>query len=232
MDPPVADGSMTEPPMAAPANGANDMRSEKLWRWALVGALVVIGSGLWRATVPMASAQGGAAARMDCCVGVVRLNDVLNKLTEKAVREDELKRFFEEREGAVNQILASLQAVESELKLMPKDAPDRRMKLEERARLGAKADAEAKIAQAVAEDRKKRMELELFGKIRDAVREIAQRKGLAVVLSDDSDIDIPETASYREVQMGLVTRRLMYSNQSVDISSEVATFLNNQFKAQ
>ncbi len=206
------------------------MRSDKLWRWALVGALVVIGAGIWRGGVVPAQAQGGANAGGNCCVAVVRLNEVLNKLNEKAVRENELKAFFEEREGVVNAILSSLKSIEEELRLMPRDAPDRRNKLEERARLAARAEAEAKIAQAVAEDRKKRMELELFDQIRAAASEIAKRQGLAVVLSDDSDVEVPETASYREVQMSMISRRVMYSGSSVDISSQVATYMNNQFK--
>jgi len=207
------------------------MRSDKLWRWALVSALVVIGAGIWRGGTVPAQAQAGAGAGGNCCVAVVRLNEVLNKLNEKAVRESELKAFFEEREGVVNAILSNLQSIESELKMMPRDAPDRRTKLEERARLAARAEAEAKIAQAVAEDRKKRMELELFDQIRAAAGEIAKRQGLAVVLSDDSDIDVPENASYREVQMSMISRRLMYAGSSVDISSQVATYMNNQFKS-
>lgn len=206
------------------------MRSDKLWRWALVGALVVIGAGIWRGGTVPAQAQAGASGG-NCCVAVVRLNEVLNKLNEKAIRENELKAFFEEREGVVNAILSNLKSIEEELRLMPRDAPDRRTKLEERARLAARAEAEAKIAQAVAEDRKKRMELEMFEQIRTAAGEIAKRQGLSVVLSDDSDIDVPETAGYREVQMSMISRRLLYAGSSVDISSQVATYMNNQFKS-
>jgi Skp family chaperone for outer membrane proteins len=190
----------------------------------------MVGAALWRGGGQTASAQGGAVPN-PCCVGVLRLNDVLNALEEKARLEADLKLFFSEKEAEVNALLDKVKAAEEELKLLSRDAPDRGAKLADYAKLRGQARVNAQVAQAEAEERKKQMELQLFGRIREAAAAVAKRQGLMLVLVDDSGLEIPDNAEYRDVQGAMMSRRALYADPGVDISSQVANYLNNQFKA-
>lgn len=207
------------------------MEGRKLWHWSVLGLVALTGGYALRMASQPANANAMMAAS-PCCVGVIRLNEVLEKLEEKSVREAELKSFFENRESAVNALLDRVKSLREDLKLLPQDAPDRSAKREEYARLGAQAKVEADLSQVLAAEKKKLMELDLFNKIRAAASVVADRQGLLIVLNDDSQVEIPDTAEYREVQGAMVNRRVMFATQSVDISAEVANYMNNEFKAK
>ena len=207
------------------------MEGRKLWHWSVVGVVALSGSLVWRMASEPANAEAAAAAA-PCCVGVVRLNDVLSKLDEKSVEEAKLKAYFEERETAVNSMRQRVSTLRDELKLLPTDAPDRNAKREEYARLGAQSKIEEQLAQVLAIEKKKMMELDMFNKIRAAVAIVAERQGLSVVFNDDSMMEIPDEAEYREVQGAMISRRVMFASQSVDISAEVANYMNNEFKSK
>lgn len=205
------------------------MRANTFGRLAMIATMGLL-CGV-PSPAPVTHAQVSSSTASANNVGVVKLNDVLNALDEKSSREAELKRIFAEKEAQVNAVLDRVKALEAEIKLLPKDSPTRNAKREEYARLRAQARIEAQIAQATAEEKKKQMEIELFEKIKDATAEVAPRRGLLIVISDDSQVEIPETAEYRDVQLAMITRRLLYVAPSVDISGEVANYMNNQFKA-
>lgn len=206
------------------------MEGRNLWRWSVVGLVALSGGLGWRLASTPAHAEANNA--MPCCVGVLRLNDVLSKLDEKAVRETELKVFFDKKEAEVNALLDRVKALREELKLLPKDSPDRAAKREEFARLGAQAKIEADISQVLAAEKKKLMELDMFNKIKDSAAIVAQRQGLSLVLNDDSKLDIPEEAEYRDVQNAMINRRVLFAADTVDISADVANYMNNEFKAK
>lgn len=207
------------------------MEGRNLWRWSVVGMVALSGTLGWLIASSPASAEATAAAS-PCCVGVLRLNDVLSKLDEKSVRETELKKFFDEREKAVNALLDRVKTLREELKLLPKDSPDRNAKREEYARVGAQAKIEADLSQVLAAEKKKLMELDMFNKIKDAAATVAQRQGLSLVLNDDSQVEIPDDAEYRDVQNAMINRRVLFAADTVDISAEVANYMNNEFKAK
>lgn len=207
------------------------MQGRSFWRLSVIGLLALSGTLAWRMTATPANANNTAAAA-PCCVGVIRLNDVLSQLDEKSVQETKLKAFFDEREQAVNALLERVKALREELKLLPTDAPDRPAKREEYARVGAQAKIEADLSQVLAAEKKKLMELDMFNKINDAAAVVAQRQGLSLVLNDDSKLEIPEDAEYREVQGAMINRRVLFAAGTVDISADVANYMNNEFKAK
>ena len=206
------------------------MRTDGIWRGALLGALVFAAAGLWRLGDRPVEARSVLLAPES--VATMDINTVLENLQERQVREDELKQFFSELEGNVNRLEAELTQAKKDLEPLAPGSQQFKEKRNQIVRLQLKVEGEAQLARALADERRKLMHKELFDKIVAATRQYADREGICIVLSDDSNIEIPiDEVNGNQMQAAIVGRRVLYSCDASDISLFVAEMMNNQYRA-
>ncbi|MCA9311896.1 MAG: OmpH family outer membrane protein [Phycisphaerales bacterium] len=206
------------------------MRTERIWRGVLVGALVFAGAGLWHSNGSTADARNMFLAPGS--VATIDINMVLENLDERAIREDELKRFFADLEAGVNALKAELDQATKDLEPLAPGSQQFKEKRNQIVRLNLKVEGEAQLARALADERRKIMHKDLFDKIVAAVKQYADREGICMVFNDDSKVDIPiNGVNGNQMQAAIVGRRILYSCDDSDISLFVAEMMNNQFRA-
>ncbi len=163
-------------------------------------------------------------------VAIIDINKVLNKLDEKTEREKELQGYFKSLGDSLEATKKDLDETRNSLGILPQNTPDFDAAREKVVRLTAKLRLDQEMSQALADERRMRMQLVLFNKIRSATQRLSKKEGYALVFSDDSNVEIPATATAEQIQAGVVGRRLIYADAAVDISEQVATMMNNEYK--
>lgn len=207
------------------------MQTSRLWKWMFVSAAMIAAAGVWRMGSSPALADRAALAP-PCCVGVLNLNTVLEALDERKTLESELQEFISKQETNLKDMQAKVQQAEADLKILPEKSKDWFKKRDETALLAARFRAEQEVAKALVEDQRKRMHLSLFTKINEAAARYAKTQGFAVVITDDSGIDLPAELPEQQLQGAMVNRRVTFADPSLDISQGVSQMMNNEFKAR
>ncbi|MFA6043963.1 MAG: OmpH family outer membrane protein [Phycisphaerales bacterium] len=72
---------------------------------------------------------------------------------------------------------------------------------------------------------------ELYGKCTAAVASAAKRDGYDLVLFDDRSISLPERSGTKELNQVVANKRVLYANDTVDITDRLITLMNNDYKA-
>jgi Skp family chaperone for outer membrane proteins len=176
------------------------------------------------ALAPSARAAGGK-------VGSIDLNKILDQLDEKLFRERQLEGFLKGLEDNVNDKAKALKQGRTELDILVKGSPSYISKREEVLRMTAQVQAEAQAAKVLAEEKKKSLQVDLYEKISDATREFAKKNGYDLIVVDDSKEKIPEDASPQQAQAAMVNKRVMFAAADIDVSDQIASQMNNEFKA-
>jgi Skp family chaperone for outer membrane proteins len=206
-------------------NGAAVFKSLSL----VVGA--ALASGVWMLAASPAEARRAAMAP-SCCAAVVDLNVVLESLEERKNLEKELQNFIATKEKELQDAQTKVQQAQEDLKILPERSADWFKKRDETAALMVQFRATTEVSRQIVEDKRKRMHLDLFSKIRDAAGRYAKQQGYSIVISSDATVEIPDQAPEREVQAAMVSRRVLFADANLDISQAVAQLMNNEFKAR
>lgn len=210
------------------------MKKDTLWRWATVSIGIALAMGLWRLGTQPAVAQRAAGGPC-CCVGTLDLQRVLQNLDERAEREGELQSFIRERIARIKNIQERIEQLRADLDILPENGPEWRAKREEVLREDVSLRSEQDFLQLFGAEMEARMKRKLFIKIRDAASRYAEREGYAVVITDDSEVPIPQPVSpelTRQVEPAIVARRVIYSSACADLTDDVARMMNVEFAGQ
>ncbi len=209
-------------------------RAGLAWRASALAAALLLGAGVWR--LGGGGTQPAAAERLElaasCCVASLDLNKALEKLDERTEREKELQAFVTTLEAELKKLSDQGKQAEEDLKILPQGSPEWRNKRDEAVRLAARLQAEREASQAIALDRQKRLQVDLFAKIKDAAARFAEREGFMIVIADDSAQTIPDNANDQQVQAAILGRRLIFASPATDISEGVARMMNTEFKGR
>lgn len=201
------------------------MRRNELGRWALVTVVAVLALGVWRA-----GANNNAMAPQPPVIALVNLESVVNKLDEVDARKADLDRFATERQQKITELQKKFEELRTTLQILPKDSPEAKQAVEDLLRLQMTAEFENKLSGELLDQKKGEIQAELFEKTRDAVDRIARQRGYNLVLSHDGDIEILRGQEI-QVQRQLANRRILFADQSLDISAEVLQMMNNEWRA-
>lgn len=213
------------------SSNSTSSRAGALWRVCAVAVGVSLVLGVWRLGAQSASAERLELAA-SCCVATIDLNRVLESIDERAEREKELQSLVASLEGELKKLADRGKAAEEDLKILPQGTPEWRAKRDEAVMLAAELQAKREASQAIALDRQKRLQTDLFNKIREAAARYAEREGFMVVISSDSTAQIPENASEQQVQQAILGRRVIFASPANDISEGVARMMNTEFKGR
>lgn len=182
----------------------------------------------------LALRAGATSARppaQPTAIAVVDIVDVIAGLDEPAVLEEQLNSRREARQQQLDEIVDELKILEADLQMLTRGTDEHREKL--RAYLEKQAVAKARrevLSQIVSIDLGS-VRAGMYMKVEQAIKDIADRDGYDIVLMDDSKFPLPENAPDADVYRAIITKSVVYRHDSIDITQQVITLMNNEFNA-
>jgi Skp family chaperone for outer membrane proteins len=193
---------------------------------AATTALAVAG---WFSVAQATNARGVVASPSS--VAVVKLVELLEGLDERTAMEADLDKIIAERQTQIDELNTQLETLQSDLEILRPGTAAYQDKARQLLEIRSLRETRFKVLQEIIAIEKGRMLREIYANVTDSVAEIAQRQGYDVVLVDDAEGDIPEGATERQV-LGLISaRRVLFAGTTLDITSQVRTYMNNAFQA-
>jgi Skp family chaperone for outer membrane proteins len=188
---------------------------------------ILIAAVAWQAGANNASRPPA----QDTSVVTVDIVEVIDKLVERGVREDELEANKDNRQAQLEEIADQIRILEADLKVSTRGTDDYKDKIRQAMEIQAVYKARGEALNQILSIDRGNVSRELYQKINDAVNRIADREGYDIVLFDDSLFPIQEDAPYQEVFRSIITRNIIYHHNSTDITDQVITLMNNEFTA-
>lgn len=200
------------------------MKYEFLWRWSLVGSLVLLGCAILSHSIVPANATLAQTAPDSEPVAVVDLERLIDSLDERKTREQDLQALGDRLEKRVNDLRENLNQKLDERETASESR--RGALFEEIVRLQTTLEAEQEYATRIAGELLTRLKRELYRKVLASVKQYAESAGYALVISDDSAADLPDDGGLQGLEMTMMNRKVLYARPSVDITDEVAQRMN------
>lgn len=185
------------------------------------------------AAIAAALGAGVAQSRLAAptTVAVIDIDRLSTSLEEfKVPREQFISKqntWTEELKG----LQTRLASLDEELELIPEDNMDARInKVIQRTTVESEIKTKSQLFQQASDLEQAKLFSRMYDKIEDGASRIAQRDGVDVVLVDDRIFKIP--ANNRAAQADLLnSKKVLYASESVDLTDELLTMLNNEFTA-
>lgn len=198
--------------------------------------LLTVALALGAALIGAAFATGANATNVrppaqPTAVAVVDVVTVLDGLSEKAVMEQRLQQSVTDRQKQLDEVVAKIKTAQDDLKILKEGTPEYREKVRQLLELNAVAEARRNILQRIVAFDKGDMLRDIYTKITVAVQKIADRNGYDIVVLDDSNFPLPNEAADSDMERAILTRAILYRHDSVDITAQVITLMNNEFNA-
>lgn len=169
------------------------------------------------------------AGKIAICNPAKIFNEIQETQDLKAKLESEVKMLDGQRTERQLKI-KDAQAARDQLK---SDAPGWAERNQELLRLAIEFDVWQKAMQADLESQQKRQMKGLFDKITLAVAQVAQQKGIELVIAEQRP-ELPENMDQIQVndlRARLTARNVLYNNPQVDISNEVIAAMDAAYKS-
>jgi Skp family chaperone for outer membrane proteins len=194
---------------------------------ALCAAGVVIGTS-WRAAVAVPASEIAARATPSA-VAVVNLNRLVDGLAELAELQERLKQRADASRRRLEELGNQLKAVEQDLEEI-RDVEARVSKFAEKVELEAQLKTRREVLQRILDLEQGRVMRQTFLKIMDACKRLAETDGWDLILVDDRD-GLPDMATGEQITQLVMLRQVLYANERVDVTDQLITLMNNEFKA-
>jgi len=203
------------------------MQTSKNTFLTLTSLAMLIGA----AFVFQANANSARPPAQPTAIAIVDIMNIIDGLNERSVLEGQLEARMEARQGQLNEVVKQLEALDADIQILEPGTDAYREKLREglEKQAVAKARREA-LSQIVSIDTGSVM-AGLYTKIEAAISDIADREGYDIVLFDDSSFDIPDGAPNPDVIRAIITKSVVYRHDSIDITQQVITLMNNEYSA-
>lgn len=203
----------------------------KLRRGLMISTLCLASAfGAW------AMAQtGGKAPPPPSAIAIVDVFKVYANLSEMKTMQDRLKQQASEYQKSVDALRAEHATVVKDLEHMGKEksaTPEYRSKAFRRGELEVHLKARFEGMQALVELSEGDDAQVLFKKVFETIARMGKEQGYDAILWDDRSIEVP-TGSFGPLQVkkAIQDRRIMYASERIDITDQVITQMNNEFKA-
>jgi Skp family chaperone for outer membrane proteins len=203
------------------------MKNLKPFVWTVV-ALSAMGVGAGLALSAGAMARN-AAPPASAVIAKIDIEKVVAGMDERGALEKQL-------DDQKNTFLNELKDAEAKLKdakdkadKLP-DGPDRTAQIEKVALMGVDLTIKEQYYDGVMGQRKARLQMQLFNKIVEATKKIAEQNKITIVISSDDAATLPPGAKPETVANFASMRRFVYVAPEHDITADVIALLNNEFK--
>jgi Skp family chaperone for outer membrane proteins len=191
-----------------------------------IGALGVGGVGAGMAY----SAVARRAAPPAAVVATFDLERVFNSLEERTARQMEFKTYADSLQKELTDLEGKLKDEQSKVDALP-EGPDKTKARAAFVEMRLNAEVKKKVAEALLEQRGGQTFVDLYRKINAGVATLAKQNNYTIVLSSDEKAVIPDGASSQDIQRVMQLRRLYYVAPGHDVTDDLITLLNNEFKA-
>jgi len=183
------------------------------------------------ATASRLAIGGNQAGRANAKIAVVDISSVIDSLDEQTALEGELQKLIDEANTELQAQQGLVETLRSDLELLTPgtQAPTRKMLEIREAEVLLQTKQES--LRAFIGEQTGSMLLRLYGKVRDAVAQIAERDGYDLILIDDSGVQLPAAGQQQQVLGFINGRRVLYASDGIDLTDMVTQFMNNRFNA-
>lgn len=142
---------------------------------------------------------------------------------------------FRAKQNAWSEELKALQTritrVDDELELIPDDDQDAKIsKIIQRSTLDSEIKTKSQLFQQASDLEQSKLFKRMYDKIADGAARLAKRDGIDIVLVDDRIFVIPPTNRTAQ-DSALKSKKILFASETVDMSDELLTMLNNEFSA-
>lgn len=192
----------------------------------LVGAMAVAAAlaiGSWRSEVAAQAASGGPLP-----VAVIDMVKVFNECDQWKAIKDLLEKKTQQHNAEAEKRKEEITAKTAELDAYHPDKPEWAKCREEVARLRISAGVWAELQKNRFDQLQKQWVDRNYADISKAVAQVAQKRGLALVLvRDEIQTDAKD---YNQMFAQILNRKVVYHSAGIDITEEVMKLHNEQFK--
>lgn len=198
----------------------------------IVGLCLVVGFAGVLAGGHRADAAAGVSAQRASAtaVAIVDLERVMNGLTEKKRREDDMKALIGQRQASLDELKKTLDGLAKQLEVLPKDDRTKMREIKQKQiETAATAEARKQALQTLISLETGEILREIYFKINDAISRVAAKDGWDLVLLDNRSIDIPDALTDREINFIIQSRTVLHAANSVDITDDIITLMNSEF---
>ena len=188
---------------------------------------VLLAAFTWQAGANSASrppAQPTAVATVD-------IPEIIDQLEERKVREAELEARTKTRQAQLDEVAEQLRTVQADLETLKRGTDEYKDKVRQAMEMQAVVKARNEALNQILSIDRGNVTREMYDNVVAAISNIADREGYDIVLFDDSLFPVPEDASFADVYRSIVSRSVIYHHNSVDITAQVVTLMNNEFTA-
>ena len=187
----------------------------------LLSSALVLTAG---ATASRPPAQATAIATVD-------IMNIIDGLNERGVLEQQLDDRMAGRQAKLDEVVEQLKVLEADVQMLTRGTDEHREKLREGMEKQAVAQARREALSQIASIDMGEVMAGLYTKVELAIQNIAEREGYDVVLFDDTSFDLPEGSPNPDVVRAIITKSVIYRHDSVDITQQVITLMNNEYNA-
>lgn len=161
-------------------------------------------------------------------IAVIDLEEALSKLGERSDKEKTLKDQVAELQARINKYGEDLKSDQSkfELEIGPAKAAMGKQIREKMIR----AEFEKQYSQKLLTESQGEMLRDLYVKISDAAKRVAEKNGYQIVLASDEKVNIPK-GDPDGVTRAIALKRFLYVDPQLNITGEVVEMMNNEYAA-
>ncbi len=204
------------------------MHEQRKWTWTALVAIGVALGALFHQGGSSADANAVAMAPATS-VATISLRRAMEGITERLVREEELKADITERELAVQALGEELKQLTAVMDTLANGSKERNEMLEQAIRKQVLLEVETKLANQLLGQRRTELQLGLFKKIKKATEAYAVAEGYDIVFVTDHEEAIPRGLGPNETNGAILSTRVMYASGAVDVTDAVVQRMNNEF---
>lgn len=207
----------------------------KNWRPAFLG-LALVGAGLVGAMSARTHAEYRAVeTRSPSVVALVDMVKIFEESAELKARNQAIKEEKDQRDARLKELAQQIDAKkreEAELAGSATATATQRINLKtEIATLSATAQVLKEAGDALTSVQSGAAMRAVYLHVSAAVGAIMNEQGIHMVLLDDRSIDLPEQATYGEINGLIARKQIVAASSTLDITADVITRLNNDYAA-
>lgn len=162
-------------------------------------------------------------------VATVDIVMVIDGLKEREVREAQLENNKNARQAQLEEVAAQINILKADLEAGTRGTDEYKDKIRQAMEIQAVYEARGNALNQILSIDRGNVTREMYEKIIDSVSRISEREGYDTVLFDDSLFPILDDVPYQDVFRSIISRSVIYRHESVDITNQVITMMNNEF---
>lgn len=162
-------------------------------------------------------------------VATVNLEMLFKNLVERSAVDARLVAMAEELDGNGLEMRAELDALVQDLELFSPGSRQYEDTSKQIAERGYRLQAYREFAVRKLEVEKAAALRDLYARIKDAVRDLADQEGYDLVLVDDAVVPLPTDATESDTWVQISARRTLHANPQIEVTDTLLRLMNDRY---